>query len=91
MVGNVLDRTRFGYRIAISGSQILRAVVSLALIGSLLTGAVCPLMFVVLISRKVYALAKTALLSHMTDDRQSCFMPTPTSLAPGPSWAGSQR
>ena len=70
VIGNVLDRTRFGYRIAISGSQVLRAVVSLAMIGSLLTVALYPLTFVVLVCRKVYALAKTALLSQMTDDRQ---------------------
>ncbi len=70
VVGNVLDRTRLGYGIAISGSQLLRAVVSLALIGSLLSLALYPLTFLVLLSRKVYALAKTMLLSQMTDDPQ---------------------
>ncbi len=68
VVGNVLDRTRYGCGIAISGSQVLRALVSLAMIGSLLTVALYPLAFLVLISRKVYALAKAALLSQMTDD-----------------------
>lgn len=70
IVGNVLDRTRYGYSLAISGSQILRAAVSLALIGSLLTVALYPLTFLVLVSRKIYALAKTALLTQMTDDPQ---------------------
>ena len=68
VIGNVLDRTRYGYSVAISGSQLLRALVSLALIGSLLTVALYPLTFLVLVSRKVYALAKTALLTQMTDD-----------------------
>lgn len=68
VVGAVLDRTRVGYRLAISGSQIMRAAMSLALIGSLLSVALYPLTFAVLISRKVYALAKTALLSQMTTD-----------------------
>lgn len=67
-VGRMLDRTRFGYRWAISGSQLLRAAVSVALIGSLLTLALYPLAFLILLSRKVYALARAALLSHMADD-----------------------
>lgn len=71
VIGTVLDRTRFGYSLAISGSQVLRALVSLALIGSLLTVAVYPLTFVVLVSRKVYALGKAALLTQMTDDPQA--------------------
>jgi len=68
IVGNVLDRTKHGYGVAISGSQLLRAVTSAALIGSLLTVALYPLAFLVLISRKVYALAKSALLANMTED-----------------------
>ncbi|MEP7202817.1 MAG: hypothetical protein ABI894_09420 [Ilumatobacteraceae bacterium] len=70
VVGNMLDRSRVGYRIAITGSQVVRALVSLALVGSLLTVALYPLTFLVLICRQVYALAKTALLSQMTNDRQ---------------------
>lgn len=70
IVGNLLDRTKHGYGVAISGSQLLRAVTSLALVGSLLTVALYPLAFLVLISRKVYALAKSALLANMTDDPQ---------------------
>jgi len=68
LVGHVLDRTRYGYSIAISGSQVLRAAASIALIGSLLTVALFPLTFVVLVCRKVYALAKTALLTQLTND-----------------------
>ena len=70
VVGNALDRTRYGYRIAISGSQVVRAAASVALIGSLLSVALYPLAFVVLVCRKVYALGKIALLSQMTNDRQ---------------------
>jgi hypothetical protein len=69
LVGPALDRSRIGFRAAIVGSQLLRGVVSLALIGALLSLALYPLAFVVLISRKVYGLAKTALLTRMTDDR----------------------
>ncbi len=70
LIGSVLDRTRFGYRIAISGSQALRAVVAVALIGSLLSIALYPLTFVLLVARKAYGLAKSALLSQMTTDPQ---------------------
>lgn len=68
LVGSLLDRTRFGYRAAISGSQVLRAVVALLMVGSLLSLALFPLAFLVLISRKVYALARASLLSQMTSD-----------------------
>lgn len=68
LVGNLLDRTRIGYRVAISGSQFLQSIVALLLIGSLLSVALYPLAFALLICRKIYALAKTALLSRLTDD-----------------------
>lgn len=68
LVGNFLDRTRFGYRAAISGSQVLRAIVALLMVGSLLSLVLFPLAFLVLISRKVYALARASLLSQMTAD-----------------------
>lgn len=74
VVGNALDRTRYGYRVAISGSQVVRAVTSLALIGSLLSVALYPLAFVVLVCRQVYALGKIALLSQMTNDRQELLL-----------------
>ena len=70
VAGSVLDRARYGYRVALSGSQLVRAVVSVALVGSLLTVALYPLTFVVLIARKVYALAKAGLLSQMTNDSE---------------------
>jgi predicted MFS family arabinose efflux permease len=69
IVGPALDRSRLGYRAAIAGSQIIRAAVALAMIGSLLSVALYPLAFTVLICRKIYGLAKTALLTQMTDDR----------------------
>ena len=68
-VGPALDRTRIGYRAAIAGSQLLRAFVAVAMIGSLLSVALYPLAFIVLLCRKVYGLAKAALLTQMTDDR----------------------
>lgn len=74
LIGNVLDRTRIGYSLAISGSQALRAVVSVALLGSLLTIAVYPLTFLVLIARKVYGLAKTALLAELAPTRQDLLL-----------------
>jgi predicted MFS family arabinose efflux permease len=46
----------------------------LALIGSLLTVALYPLAFVVLVCRKIYALGKIALLSQMTNDRQELLL-----------------
>ena len=69
IVGPSLDRSRIGYRAAIAGSQVTRAVVSVVMIWSLLSVALYPLAFMVLISRKAYGLAKTALLTTMTDDR----------------------
>ena len=48
----------------------MRAIASVALIGSLLSVALYPLAFIVLVCRKVYALGKIALLSQMTSDRQ---------------------
>ena len=68
LVGNLLDRTKNGYRAAISGSQALRVGVSLLMVGSLLSLALFPLAFLVLMSRKVYALARASLLSQMTSD-----------------------
>jgi hypothetical protein len=69
LVGPALDRSWIGYRAAIAGSQLVRGFVALALIGALLSLALYPLAFVVLMCRKVYGLAKTALLTRMTDDR----------------------
>ena len=68
-VGPALDRSRIGHRSAIAWSQFVRAAVAVALIGSLLSVALYPLAFVVLICRKGYGLTKTALLTQMTDDR----------------------
>ena len=70
IVGTALDRTRAGYRYAIAGSQVARAAVSVALAGSLLSVALYPLAFMMLLCRKVYGLAQGSLLSQMTDDSQ---------------------
>ena len=61
-------------RISQSGTIIdmigrIRAFIALLLIGSLLSLALYPLAFGVLMCRKVYGLAKTALLTRITDDR----------------------
>lgn len=69
LIGPALDRSAIGYRAAIGGAQLVRAVVALALIGSLLSVALYPLAFLVLVCRKAYALAKTALLTQLTDDQ----------------------
>lgn len=70
LLGPALDRSRIGYRAAIAGSQLIRGGVALAMIGALLSVALYPLAFVVLMCRKVYSLAKTALLTRITDDQQ---------------------
>jgi hypothetical protein len=69
LVGPALDRSRVGFRAAIAGSQFVRTLAALALIGALFSLALYPLAFLVLICRKVYGLAKTALLTRLTDDR----------------------
>ena len=69
VLGPMLDRSRLGFRVAIAGSQVARAAVALAMIGFLLSVALYPLAFTVLICRKVYGLAKTALLAQMSDNR----------------------
>ena len=69
LVGPALDRSRVGYGVVIAGSQLTRAVVAVAMIGTLLSVALYPLAFVVLICRKIYGLTKTALLTRMTDDQ----------------------
>ena len=70
IVGTALDRTRAGYRYAIAGSQVVRAAVSVALAGALLSVALYPLAFMMLLCRKIYGLAQSSLLSQMTDDSQ---------------------
>jgi len=70
ILGPALDRTRVGYRLAISTSHVVRAAAALALTTALLSVTLFPLAFLILLCRKIYALAKTGLLTEMTDDRE---------------------
>lgn len=69
VVGPLLDRARAGYRSVVLASQVARAVLALALASSLLTLAFYPLVFGVLLSRKAYALGKTAMLGRLVTQR----------------------
>ncbi|MCB0999757.1 MAG: hypothetical protein KDB40_10710 [Acidimicrobiales bacterium] len=69
LVGPLLDRLRAGYRGVVVASQLVRALLALALASSLLSLAFYPLVFGVLLSRKAYALAKTALLPQLVPER----------------------
>ena len=68
-IGPLLDRWRAGYRSTILGSQAVRAVLSVAVAGSLQSLAFYPLVFGILLSRKAYALAKTAIVADLVPDR----------------------
>jgi hypothetical protein len=60
LVGPALDRSQVAYRAAIVGSQLVRGLAALALMGALFSLALYPLAFVVLMCRRIYGLAKTA-------------------------------
>ena len=68
VVGPVLDRSRVGHRTLLAGTQFVRVALGLGLAGSLGSLRFYPLVFGVLLSRKVYALAKTGLLAHLAID-----------------------
>lgn len=67
-VGPFLDRTRAGYRTTVLGSQLIRAVLAVGLAGSLLSVAFYPLVFGILLMRKAYTLAKTAVVAQLAPD-----------------------
>lgn len=69
VVGPALDRIRSGSRWVLIVSQVARAVFSLLLASSLLSVGFYPLVFGILLSRKAYALAKTALLAQLASER----------------------
>jgi predicted MFS family arabinose efflux permease len=69
VVGPALDRLRAGARWVLILSHLARAVFSLLLASSLLSLAFYPLVFGILVSRKAYALAKTALLAQLASER----------------------
>lgn len=64
-VGPLLERTVAGYRATMVGSQLVRAGTAILLASSLKSPVFYPLVFMVLLSRKAYALARTALLPHL--------------------------
>jgi predicted MFS family arabinose efflux permease len=69
VVGPALDRLGVGYRWLIAASQLTRAVLALLLSASLLSLALYPLVFGILLSRKAYSLGKTALVAHLVPER----------------------
>ena len=64
-VGPLLDRSRVGYRWVVAGTQLSRALLALGLAGSLRTLAFYPLVFGILLARKAYALARTAVIAQL--------------------------
>ncbi|MEP7201143.1 MAG: hypothetical protein ABI894_00955 [Ilumatobacteraceae bacterium] len=69
VVGPALDRIRAGSRVVVIASHITRAVFSLLLASSLLSLAFYPLVFGILLSRKAYAIAKTAMVAQLAPER----------------------
>ena len=69
LIGPALDRRRSGYRNVITASQLVRAGCAAVLASSLLSLAFYPLVFGILLSRKAYALAKTAMLAELVPDQ----------------------
>jgi hypothetical protein len=68
IISPILDASRVGNRTLLAGTQFARAALSIALAGSLGSLAFYPLVFGVLLSRKVYALTKTALMASLVDN-----------------------
>ncbi len=69
VVGPALDRIRAGSRLVIISSHLARALFALLLASSLLSLAFYPLVFGILLSRKAYALAKTAMVAQLVPER----------------------
>ena len=69
VVGPALDRIRAGSRFVVICSHLARAVFALLLASSLLSLAFYPLVFGILLSRKAYALAKTAMVAQLAPER----------------------
>ncbi len=68
IMGRLLDRSRRGFRLGIVGTQVARAVLALVAIPYLDSIALYPVVFAVLLMRKAYSLAKTALLTSTMGD-----------------------
>lgn len=69
VVGPALDRIRAGARFVLISSLAARMVFALLLASSLLSLAFYPLVFGILLARKAYSLAKTALVAQLTPER----------------------
>ncbi len=69
VVGPALDHARAGYKVVVIGSHLGRSVFALLLAGSLQSIAFYPVVFGILLSRKAYELAKTAIIAHLVSDR----------------------
>ena len=69
VVGPALDRIRAGSRLVIVSSHLARALFALLLSSSLLSLAFYPLVFGILLSRKAYGLAKTAMVAQLAPER----------------------
>ena len=69
VVGPMLDRIGVGYRLIIIASHVARAVFAALLTSSLLSLAFYPLVFGILLARKAYDLAKTAMFAQLLPDR----------------------
>jgi predicted MFS family arabinose efflux permease len=69
VVGPALDRIRAGARLVLISTLVARAVFAALLASSLLSLAFYPLVFGILLSRKAYALARTALVAQLAPER----------------------
>ncbi len=69
VVGPALDRIRAGSRFVLIISLVVRAGFALLLSSSLLSLAFYPLVFGILLARKAYTLAKTALVAQLAPER----------------------
>lgn len=68
LLAPLLERTRAGFRATMVSTQLVRAVTALLLVSSLKSPAFYPLVFIVLLSRKAYALARTAMLPNLVPE-----------------------
>jgi predicted MFS family arabinose efflux permease len=69
VVGPALDRIRAGSRVVVICSHLARAIFAMLLSSSLLSLAFYPLVFGILVSRKAYGLAKTAMVAQLAPER----------------------
>jgi predicted MFS family arabinose efflux permease len=70
LVGPLVERTRTGYRQLIVFSEVGRVVLALALARELRSLALYPLAFGILLCRKGYSIAKTAIVAQLVDDER---------------------